>query len=235
LHEPAQCQTENWITFLHRSLQAIRNSYITVFLVLFLSPAWAGTLVLNSNASDPAPRKTWEEIVKGFEAVHPDIRVTLNTYDHESYKKALPGWLASAAPDVVFWNAGQRMLQFVDPGLFTDVSTIFTPEIRAALNPNAIDLVTVGGRQFGVPVALYPVSLYLRRDLLEKAGVELPITDWNHLVAACIALRRIGVAPVAIGTRDLWPAAAWFDQIDLRLNGPNFHAKFMSARISYQG
>jgi multiple sugar transport system substrate-binding protein len=188
---------------------------------------------VNSNASDPAPRRIWQEVIRDFQSAHPGITVVLNTYDHESYKKALPGWLTGTAPDVVFWNAGQRMRQFVEPGLLRDVSAIFTPPIRALLNEGAIDLVTVGGHQFGVPFALYPISLYLRRDLLEKAGVKLPIKSWNDLLSACVALRHAGVTPVAIGTRDLWPAAAWFDQIDLRLNGPDFHADLMAGRVPY--
>ena len=79
--------------------------------------AGTGLLVINSNNADPAPRAAWQAVVDRFQRENPDLSVELNVYDHESYKKAIRGWLTSAPPDVVFWFAGNRMRQFVTPGL----------------------------------------------------------------------------------------------------------------------
>src|SRR3712207_1600370 len=92
--------------------------------------AWAGTLIINANTSDPAPRAAWERVVEAFRAEHPGIDVKFNIYDHESYKRSLRNWLTSASPDVIFWNVGNRMRQFVKPGLLDDVSDLFTPTVR---------------------------------------------------------------------------------------------------------
>src|SRR4051812_28095859 len=110
----------------------------------------AGALVINANTTDPAPRAAWQAAVRQFEVEHPDVRVELNVYDHESYKKAIRNWLTSAPPDVVFWFAGNRMRQFVAPGLLEDVSALFTPAVKAAMHRAALDLVTFDGRQYGV-------------------------------------------------------------------------------------
>ncbi|MGE5142942.1 MAG: extracellular solute-binding protein, partial [Acidobacteriota bacterium] len=91
----------------------------------------AGTLVINANSADPAPRAAWGEAVARFERENPDVRVELNVYDTESYKRAIRNWLTGAPPDVVFWYAGNRMRQFVAPGLLEDVSGLFTPSARA--------------------------------------------------------------------------------------------------------
>jgi len=195
--------------------------------------ARAETLTINANTSDPAPRAAWEEVVGRFRALHPRIAVEFNVYDHESYKKSIRNWLTGASPDVVFWNAGNRMRQFVGPGLLEDVSQLFTAEVRAELEPAAIDLVTVEGRQYGAPYAYYQVGLFFRRDLLEQAGVPGAPRDWEKLLEACERLKAIGIVPITIGTKDLWPAAAWFDYIDLRLNGFAFHMDLMAGRIPY--
>ncbi len=87
--------------------------------------AAAGTLVINANAADPGPRAAWSAAVERFQRENADVDVEFNVYDHESYKKAIRNWLTSAPPDVVFWFAGERMRQFVTPGLLEDVSELY--------------------------------------------------------------------------------------------------------------
>ena len=209
-------------------------------LLVVLAAGWAcgsaavgRTLVVNANTADASPRAAWQAAVGKFETEHPDIHVELNVYDHESYKKAIRNWLTGAAPDVVFWFAGQRMRQFVAPHLLEDVSDLFTPDARITMRPAAVDLVSVDGRQYGVPYQHYQVGLYLRSDVLREAGIAEPPRSWGDLLAACERLKARHVEPIAIGTRDLWPAAAWFDYVDLRENGLAFHMRLMRGRVPY--
>ena len=213
--------------------RTLRATLLGAWLVVSACAADAGTLVVNANTADPVPRAAWEAAVRNFQAENPDVRVELNVYDHESYKKSLRNWLTAAPPDVVFWFAGNRMRQFVTPGLFDDLSDLFTPAVAAALHPSAIDLVSVGGRQYGVPYTWYQVGFYLRADVLRRAGFSEEPRTWTELVALCEALKTKGVEPFAIGTKDLWPAAAWFDYIDLRANGLGFHRDLMDGRVAY--
>ncbi len=195
-------------------------------------PGHADTLVFNADTSDPAPRAAFAEVVKRFEAAHPGTTVQYNVYDHESYKQAIRNWLTSEAPDVVLWYTGERLRQFVRPGLLADVSSLFTPAVKQAIGGTGVDLVTNDGKQYGVPYSEYQWGLYARDDLLKKAGVG-PITDWHGLVGACDALKKAGLTPFVIGTKDLWPTAGWFDYLDLRLNGYAFHMQLMSGHVSY--
>jgi multiple sugar transport system substrate-binding protein len=52
-------------------------------------------------------------------------------------------------------------------------------------------------------------------------------------VSACEKLKKIGVHAFAIGSKELWPTAAWFDYLDLRLNGYDFHSSLMEGRSPY--
>jgi len=204
----------------------------TILLAATLT-ATAGTLVVNANASDPAPRAAWRAVVERFERENPDVGVELNVYDHESYKKAIRNWLTGAPPDVVFWFAGERMRQLTQPGLLEDVSDLFTAEARRAFRPAAVELVSDGERQFGVPYTYYQIGLYYRRDLLAAVGFPAAPRTFSELLTACERLKAQGIEPIAIGTRDLWPAAAWFDYIDLRSNGLAFHQALMQGRVPY--
>ena len=193
----------------------------------------AGQIVVNADTSDPAPRAAFEKAIADFQKDNPDVTVEFNVYDHESYKKSIRNWLTSASPDVVFWYVGNRMRQFVDLGLFADVSDVFTPEIKAQMAPAGLELATVDGKQYGMPYTYYQWGVYYRKDLLKKAGITEPPTDWPSLIATCEAIVKTGIAPIAIGSKDLWPTAGWFDYLDLRINGFAFHQELMSGKVPY--
>ncbi|MEZ9999219.1 sugar ABC transporter substrate-binding protein [Vibrio tasmaniensis] len=194
--------------------------------------AFAGTLVINSDASDPAPKEAWGEIINRFEKENPDITVKYNLYDHESYKTTIRNWLVTSPPDVVFWYAGNRMKAFVDRGLFEDVSDIWTDNNMKQDFAAAAPAMTVQGKQFGVPYTYYQWGIYYRKDIFEQYGITEPKT-WEDLKSASATLKENGVAPFAIGTKYLWTAAGWFDYINMRTNGLDFHIQLMEGKVPY--
>ena len=87
-----------------------------------------------------------------------------------------------------------------------------------------------------VHVAYEELSVVRDIALVDAAGN--PLLDKNDQPARkklddCDKLNKVGVAPIAIGTKDLWPTAGWFDYIDLRLNGYDFHTQLMSGKVPY--
>ena len=89
------------------------------------STSFAGTLVINTDTSDAAPKEAFEYIIKKFEEENPDVTVKWNVFDHEGYKQSIRNFLNTDPPDVANWYAGNRMLPFVRAGLFEDVSDIW--------------------------------------------------------------------------------------------------------------
>ncbi|MBV7297243.1 extracellular solute-binding protein [Enterovibrio sp. NIFS-20-8] len=202
-------------------------------LLLMLSgSALAGTLVINSDASDPAPKKAWAEVIEKFEETYPDIEVKYNLYDHEAYKTTIRNWLVTSPPDVVFWYAGNRMKTFVDRGLFEDVSDIWQANGMDKSFASAMPAMSVKGKQYGVPYTYYQWGIYYRKDLFDKYGIPVPKT-WEDLVAASKTLKENGVTPFTIGTKYLWTAAGWFDYLNMRINGLDFHIDLMDGKIPY--
>ncbi len=194
--------------------------------------SFAGTLVINSDASDPAPKEAWGEIINRFEKENPDITVKYNLYDHESYKTTIRNWLVTSPPDVVFWYAGNRMKAFVDRGLFEDVSDIWADNNMKQDFAAAAPAMTVQGKQFGVPYTYYQWGIYYRKDIFDQYGIAEPKT-WEDLKSASATLKENGVAPFAIGTKYLWTAAGWFDYINMRTNGLDFHIQLMEGKVPY--
>ena len=94
-------------------------------LALSLTTALAGEIVLNSDQSDPAPKKAMERLIADFEKANPDVKVKWNNFDHEGYKAAINNFLKANPPDVAAWYAGNRMAPQVKAGLFEDVTDVW--------------------------------------------------------------------------------------------------------------
>ena len=209
------------------------------FLALFAAtivgalPAYAGKLVINANTSDPAPKQAFEKLVADFEKENPDVDVELNIFDHEAYKTAIRNFLQADPPDVVTWFAGNRMKFFVDQGLFEDVSDVWQQNNLFNDMASTASALNVGGQQYGVPYAYYQWGVYYRKDLFAEYGLGEPRT-WADFMNICATLKQNGVTPVTIGTKYLWTAAGWFDFLNLRVNGMDFHMELMDGKASYE-
>lgn len=197
-----------------------------------LSQAYAGTLVINSNQSDPAPKQAWADMIAQFETANPDIDVKVNQYDHEGYKSVLRNWLVTSPPDVVFWFAGNRMKFFVDLGLFEDVSDVWANEgLNDSMSSTKASL-SVDGKKYGVPYSYYQWGIYYNKGIFDKLGLSEPQT-WDEFIAVCDALKANAITPITIGTKYLWTAAGWFDYLNMRTNGLDYHIDLMDGKIPY--
>ncbi|WP_417691903.1 extracellular solute-binding protein [Roseibium sp.] len=194
--------------------------------------AFAGEIILNSDQTDPAPKQAMEELIAGFEEVHPDISVKWNNFDHEGYKSAIRNFLTAEAPDVAAWYAGNRMAPFVNAGLFEDVSDVWEDNGLNDQLKSAAASMTIDGKKWGVPYTFYQWGIYYRKDIFAEQGITPPKT-WKELLAACAKLQEAGITPFTIGSKALWPTAGWFDYMDLRVNGYEFHMDLTSGKIPY--
>ncbi|NBC29169.1 MAG: extracellular solute-binding protein, partial [Spirochaetes bacterium] len=52
-------------------------------------------------------------------------------------------------------------------------------------------------------------------------------------MAVAETLKSNGVTPFTVGTKYRWTAAAWFDYLNMRVNGPQFHIDLMLGKESY--
>jgi multiple sugar transport system substrate-binding protein len=208
-------------------------AFVLIVLATSLSCSSKKALVINADQSDPAPRKALEELVEQFRKENPELDVKLNVFDKESYKTTLRNWLTGEPPDVIYWYAGERMKYFVDRGFLEDVSDVWAKGSAKQDMASTVESVTVGGKQYGVPYTYYHWGVFYRKDLFEKAGIAAPPKTWADLLSACKKLKESGVAPIVIGTKALWPAAGWFDYLDLRINGMDFHLSLMAGKTPY--
>ncbi len=199
---------------------------------LSASTALAGELVLNSDQSDPAPKKAMEELIAGFEAANPDIKVKWNNFDHEGYKSAIRNFLTADAPDVAAWYAGNRMSPFVKAGLFEPVDDVWASAGFNDQLKSAAASMTIDGKKWGVPYTYYQWGIYYNKESYKKAGVEVPKT-WAEFVAGCEKFKAAGIDCLTTGTKALWPGAGIFDYMNLRVNGYEFHMDLANGKVPW--
>ncbi|SFS01306.1 ABC transporter substrate-binding protein [Yoonia litorea] len=191
----------------------------------------SGELNIISDMSNPAPRAVMEGLAADFDAMHPDLTVNLTIVDREAWKTQIRNALSANPPDVVNWYAANRMRPYVDAGLFMDISDVWEEEAFDAL-ASTKGAMTLDGAQWGVPYTYYQWGVYYRKDIFDQFGLEEP-TNWEEELANCQTLLDNGIKCYTIGTKFLWTAGGWFDYINSRTNGYDFHMELARGEVPW--
>ncbi len=195
--------------------------------------ALTGDLKIFLDTSNPAPRATMEAMIARFQEMHPDLNIETTVIDREAYKTQIRNFLTANAPDVATWYAANRMKPYVDAGLFEDVSDLWEePEIAENL-ASTKGAMTIDGKQWGVPYTYYQWGVYYRKDIFDELGLSEPAT-WDEEMANCAKIVASGRACYTIGTKFLWTAGGWFDYLNMRTNGFDFHMALAAGEASWE-
>lgn len=211
-----------------------KRGLLLAVLLATTAPAFAQTreLVMNTDASDPAPKAAFEQLIADFEAEYPDIKVKVNVFDHEGYKTAIRNFLTADAPDLANWYAGNRMAPFVQANQFLDVSDVWAENGLSESLHSAESAMTIDGKQWGIPYTYYQWGIYYNRDVYQQVGVE-PAEDWEGFLANCAKFQEAGIDCVTTGSKALWPIAGIFDYLSLRTNGYDWHMQLTRGEIPW--
>jgi len=163
------------------------------------------------------------------------IHVADNPTGHEDFKTAI---LVMAAgknlPDVFSYWAGARTQFVVDSGALQPIDDLWKSAGLDGVVPASIakGATLYGGKRYLVPFGYHYAGLFYNKKLLAKVGVAAP-ASWADFLAACKKLKAAGVSPIALGSKNRWPAQFWFDYLILRTAGPEYRAKLMAGQASY--
>src|SRR5512142_1455070 len=163
------------------------------------------------------------------------VKVVDSPTGHEDFKAAI---LVMAAgrnlPDVFSYWAGARTAFVVDSGALQPIDDLYQSAKLDTIIPASIvkGATLYGGKHYLVPFGYHYAGLFYNKKVLAKAGVTEPRT-WNDLLAACKKLKAAGVAPIALGSKNRWPAQFWFDYLLLRTAGPDYRARLMAGQAKY--
>jgi endo-1,4-beta-xylanase len=171
-------------------------------------------------ATDLDPfRPVLQQAIDRFNATHPDIQFDAQAISNETFGERLSAALASGDyPDVFQTWGGAQLSELIEGGMVRDIPEMAGPG-RDRFVPAGLASSTFDGKHYAIPANLAGIFLWYNDELFQRHGVELP-TTWGKFLAACSAFRAAGVVPIALGNRDKWPGALWFNYLAARLGGP---------------
>jgi multiple sugar transport system substrate-binding protein len=147
----------------------------------------------------------------------------------DGYPDDFEAYLRGTSDEVVDWFAGERMRFFANQGLLTPINDVWW-KIRDNYTP-ALQVAATGdhGRQYIVPLTMYPWVVIYRKSLFAAKGYQIPKT-LSQFVALAKKMQHDGLAPLVSADADGWPAEGMFDILDMRMNGYRFHMDLLAGR-----
>ena len=168
-----------------------------------------------NNATNQPLLGVWQSVIKSFEASHPNITIQNVPIQNEQFTTKIPLALQGNNPPDIYqqWGGGQEATQ-VKSGKLADLTSSVSSWI-GELGSAAAGW-QVAGKQYGVPFDLHVVGLWYRKDLFAKAGISSPPTTIAQLESDDAKLKAAGITPIAIGSKDRWPDAFWYEYFAVR-------------------
>ncbi len=175
------------------------------------------------------------EMLDVYNAGHPEAPVVVQGMEHESFKSAIRGMLLKGhgSPTLFSYWAGERTQAMVAAGHLAPLDAVWKRAgLDSVYSPAVSRACTYGGKKYGVPVTQHVVEFFYNRAVFDKVGVRPPAT-WEGFLAVCERLKKEGIAPLALGNKEGWPAQFWFDFLLLRTAGPAYRARLMQGKAAY--
>ena len=102
-------------------------------------------------------------------------------------------------------------------------------ELTDKVPQNVRSLIELDGKPFMTPLAVNWSAIYYNKAVFAQAGLQPP-TTWDEFVEVCEQLILNGEIPLVItGTRS-YSFMLWFDMLNLRINGAQFHRDLLDGK-----
>jgi raffinose/stachyose/melibiose transport system substrate-binding protein len=183
------------------------------------SPSSAGskhvTLTWWNNATTGDLKTVWTQAAAAYHAAHPNVTIQSVPIQNEAFTTKVPAALNSNNPPDIYqqWGSGQEATQ-VPSGKLTDLTPYTSSWIgQLGVPANAWQ---VNGKQYGVPYDLHTVGFWYRKDLFTKVGIASPPTTMTEFNADVAKLKAAHITPIAVGSKDKWPDAFWWEYFAVR-------------------
>ncbi|MEU3183337.1 ABC transporter substrate-binding protein [Streptomyces sp. NPDC006923] len=191
-----------------------------------------GAVTLQSNLSSPQAKAAMEQLTAAFNK-RGGATAKLNTVASETFRTQLPTYLTSAnPPDLLTWYPGSVAESYAKKDLLLDVSDIWTkPELAGYSDAQKKLCTSTDGKKVFVPTSYYWWGVFYRKSNFAKWGVQEPKT-WDEFLDLCDKLKSKGVAPIGLGAggNTAWVASSWFDYLNIRINGAQYHRDLLAGK-----
>ena len=153
--------------------------------------------------------------MKSYHAGHPNVSFNYVPIQNEQYDTKIQVALqGNNAPDIFFQRGGGFMATQVKSGKIKNL----TPYVSSWIGElgSQAQAWQIDGAQYGVPYDLHTVGFWYRKDLFAKAGITAPPATMPELESDISKLKAANIVPIAVGSKDQWPDAFYYDYFAVR-------------------
>jgi len=179
--------------------------------------------------------KAFNEQVAKFTAAT-GIAMKDSPVGHEDFKTdILVRAAGNSLPDVFSYWAGARVQFIADSNSLHPIDAMWAANgLDAVIAKPVADSATLyNGKRYLVPFNYHYAGMFYNTKVLADAGMTAAPANWDEFLALCETLKGKGIAPIALGSKNRWPAQFWFDYLLLRTAGPDYRAKLMLGEAKY--
>ncbi|MEM7134878.1 MAG: extracellular solute-binding protein [Chloroflexota bacterium] len=176
------------------------------------------------------PEEAEKALAERFEASHPDITVNVARYrrNPQSYLES------DSPPDILMFPTSYELNSFAQQGMIADLREIWAEaELLDKLPPSLRSLGEWDGGLYWVPFAYTWSAIYYNNEIFSDLGLEPP-TTWDEFLFICDTLLSQNITPLTMPGSSAGGSSLWFDYLNLRLNGPDFHRRLTQGQESYE-
>lgn len=163
------------------------------------------------------PKKQYfEEAVKEFEELHPNIKIKTEAVLNDSYKEKIRVVLGSNnPPDVYFSWSGEFAYNFARAGQSLDLTSYVEEDkdwsgqiIESQFGPFTLD-----GKVYGIPWSTDGKAFFYNKKVFNDLNLEIP-TTWDELLTVSGKIKDAGITPIAFGSKAPWTISHYIGSLN---------------------
>jgi raffinose/stachyose/melibiose transport system substrate-binding protein len=195
------------------------------------APSTAATTAPSSEASKAAEPVTitwyhiqnndpglslWKDLADEYMAAHPNVKIDIQVNENEAFKTKLTTLLQQGdVPDLFQTWGGGGLRQQVEAGLVKDITGDIA-SWKDTINPGALGMYAVDGKNYGVPFDLGLVGFWYNTKTFTDAGISAPPKTWAEFLTTVQTLQSKGITPIALAGKDTWTGAFYWAYLAVR-------------------
>ena len=172
-----------------------------------------------STANDA--RSNWQNLANTYVKAHPNVSIEITVLENQAFKDKLATAMQSGSPPDLFQSWGGGVLtQYAQAGLVQDLTAALQQNGWGdSFQPAPLGLYKVGDKNYGVPWDAGMVGFWYNKALFKQAGITAPPATWSALLDDVKKLKAAKITPLALGGKDEWPGAFYWEYLATRVGG----------------
>lgn len=178
----------------------------------------------------------FQAVVDGFRAKYPSVTVKIDQVPFDQTQALLTQQFASGNPPDAAVALPGIVRQFSKQGVLLNLDSLWNQWIKDGEYNESLRQINQGSD--GHTDAVYfkgnvNALIWYRTSVAAKYGITSAPTDWAGFIADLNKIKAAGVAPFAVGAKDVWVPTQWVDPMVLRVAGIDKYTQLQQGKISW--